>query len=258
IQTTIYMILVHCKIRQHQQKIKESYSEIDGINLSWLRYFITILLFIYLCYYILLAMMLHVSNFDLIFPQFQKIMAFVLSIAIYGIGYRGLSQPQIFNHDIPEKIQEELESKSLQKISTLEAPAGRYEHSSLDPQEAEEISKILLDFMLKEKPYLNPELTLPELASRLGISRNRLSQVLNEKMGVSFYDFVNTYRVNQVKEYLNAPEYRHLKMLALAFEAGFNSKATFNSFFKKTVGLTPSEYRKQMTSSPSDNTQVDV
>lgn len=250
IQISIYLALSHRKIRQHQQRIKECYSEIDGINLRWLRYFITVLLFIYVTYYILPAMMLHASNFDLLFPHFQKIIAVVLSLAVYGIGYRGLSQPRIFNYDTPEKPRAKAELTSPQPVNALEAPAGKYEHSSLDPEEAEEISRTLLAFMLQEKPYLNPELTLPELAGMLGIARNRLSQVLNEKLGISFYDFVNGYRINQVKELMAAPEYRHLKMLALAFEAGFNSKATFNSIFKKTVGLTPSEYRKQLAASP--------
>lgn len=250
-QITMYLALSHRKIRQHQLRIKEGYSQIDSINLGWLRYFITVLLFIYAFYHLLLAMMLHTANFDLLFPHFQKTIAIVLSLAIYSIGYRGLSQPPIFSYDTPEKPRAKAELTSLQPANALEAPTGKYEHSSLDPKEAQEISRMLLAFMLQEKPYLNPELTLPELAGMLGIARNRLSQVLNERLGVSFYDFVNGYRIDQVKEYMAAPEYQNFKMLALAFEAGFNSKATFNNIFKKTVGLTPSEYRKQLTSSPS-------
>lgn len=258
VQLAVYLALSHCEIRQHQQRIKENYSEIDGINLGWLRYFITVILFIYIVYHLLLVMMVHAPNFDHLFPHVQKIIAVVLSLAVYGIGYRGLSQPQIFSFVTPEKPSTKAGLSSPQPMNSLEAPTVKYEHSRLDPKEAEEISQTLLAYMLTEKPYLNPELTLPELADMLVIARNRLSQILNEKLGVSFYDFVNGYRIDQVKEYMAAPEYQHLKMLALAFEAGFNSKATFNNIFKKTVGLTPSEYRKQLTltSSPSGNNQI--
>jgi AraC-like DNA-binding protein len=76
------------------------------------------------------------------------------------------------------------------------------------------------------------------------VSRNLLSQAINERTGQNFYDFVNFYRVETVKERLKDPEKRDMNVLHIAFDAGFNTKATFNAVFKKSTGLTPSQYRK--------------
>lgn len=244
IQITVYVAISHRMIKQHQRRIRECFSEIDRINLSWIKYFISILLCIYITYYFLLAAMLHVSDVDTILPHFQKIISIMLSLAIYGLGYRGLSQPKIFDYEVSKKM-ESIESEPSQYLGS-KADTAKYEHSSLSPMASFEISNKLISFMEEERPYLNPELTLPELANMLGIARNKLSQVLNEELKVTFYDFVNGYRIKQVKAFMADSKYEHMKILALAFDAGFNSKATFNNIFKKIVGITPSEYRKQI------------
>ncbi|WP_397546448.1 helix-turn-helix domain-containing protein [Rhodothermus marinus] len=100
--------------------------------------------------------------------------------------------------------------------------------------------------METEKLYRQPDLTLQALAERLGISPHNLSEVLNTAFGQSFYDFVNGYRVREVQALLADPERAHLTILALAMEAGFSSKSTFNAAFKKHTGLTPSAYRRRM------------
>lgn len=231
LQITVYLALTHMKIRQHQNNIRQNFSETGDINLRWLKYFIMILFIIYLTYYLLLVIMLHTSDFNSLFPHFQKSTSIILSLAIYGIGYRGLSQPKIFNYEPTE-------------LKSSEADKGKYERSGLDTKEAEELSKKLIAYMSDEKPYLNSELTLPDLSTTLNIPRNKLSQVLNEKIGMSFYDFINGYRVRQAKEYLADPGYENIKIIAIAFDAGFNSKAAFNNIFKKIEGITPSEYKK--------------
>ena len=76
------------------------------------------------------------------------------------------------------------------------------------------------------------------------MSAHNLSQVINAKLGKNFYDFVNEYRVEEVKRRLRDPKYTNLKILAIGMDAGFNTKSTFNAFFKKHTGLTPSQYRE--------------
>ena len=92
-------------------------------------------------------------------------------------------------------------------------------------------------------PHRDPELSLTLLASQIQMSRNQLSEVINSKMGCNFYDFVNKYRVEDVKQLMVDTKYKDYTILAIAFEAGFPSKSTFNSIFKKFTGLTPSEYK---------------
>jgi len=122
---------------------------------------------------------------------------------------------------------------------------SRYEKSRLDDDTARNLLEMLLSRMEKEKLYRDPDLTLPTLADKVGISHHLLSQLINDRLGKNFNTFVNEYRVNEVKAMLEDPANRD-KLLAIAYDAGFRSKSTFNAFFKKCTGKTPSEYRKSL------------
>lgn len=102
----------------------------------------------------------------------------------------------------------------------------------------------LMKLMEKEKPYLDSELNLLKLADKMEISSHQLSYVLNEGMGENFFYFINKYRVQKAEALLMDPENDHLNMLAIGYEAGFNSKTSFNTTFKKMTSYTPSEYKK--------------
>jgi AraC-like DNA-binding protein len=103
----------------------------------------------------------------------------------------------------------------------------------------------LIQFMEREKPFKKAELMLPELAASLSISPNHLSQILNDNLGQSFFDFINAYRVKEAQQALLDPSKQHLTILAIAYEVGFNSKSTFNTVFKKHTQMTPSQYKKR-------------
>lgn len=100
--------------------------------------------------------------------------------------------------------------------------------------------------MTTEKPYLEADLSLPELANKLDIPSHHLSRVINEQFGVNFFDFVNQYRVEEVKSRINNPEFENLSLLGIAFDCGFNTKSAFNRVFKKMTGFTPSEYKNKI------------
>ena len=100
----------------------------------------------------------------------------------------------------------------------------------------------VLTYFEKEKCYLNPELTLSELAAKLDTNTSVLSAVINSGFSKNFNDFVNEYRVNAFKRLAIAPQSKHLTLLAIAFDCGFNSKATFNRAFKKETGLSPKAF----------------
>ena len=88
------------------------------------------------------------------------------------------------------------------------------------------------------------EITLTSLANKLDLKPIHLSQVLNEGLQRSFYDFINYYRVEEAKHLLADPKRTEHKIASIAYDAGFNSLSTFNDIFKKNAGITPSQYRK--------------
>ncbi|MFZ1730736.1 MAG: helix-turn-helix transcriptional regulator [Bacteroidota bacterium] len=119
----------------------------------------------------------------------------------------------------------------------------RYAKSGLGEDRAEEAAAQLLKIMEEERVYTDSGLTLPHLAGLVGVTPHNLSEVINTRFQQNFFDFVNSYRLRQVQADLNDPAKQNLTVLAIAFDAGFNSKTSFNTIFKKHVGMTPSEYR---------------
>ncbi len=109
---------------------------------------------------------------------------------------------------------------------------------------AQELIIKLNKHMEDEKPYLNAELTLYDLASQINLSKNELTDLLNIHIGKNFFSYVNDFRLRAVIRRLETPDYDHYTIIAIAYDCGFNSKSTFNNLFKHFTGLTPSEYKK--------------
>ena len=128
----------------------------------------------------------------------------------------------------------------------IEARYQRYQRSGLTDAEAAALKADLLALMARERPYRDPDLTLPDLAEQLDTTPHKLSEVLNGELSQTFYDFVNGYRVEDVRRRLGEPTSKQLNVLTLAMDAGFSSKSTFNEVFKKRTGQTPSMYRKAL------------
>jgi len=105
----------------------------------------------------------------------------------------------------------------------------------------------LLDLMQEEKPYLDPNLNLNKLAKLLELNPKDLSVVLNIGLGKNFYDFINEYRIEEVKQQLLNPKNSIFTNVGVAYDSGFNSKSTFNALFKKYVKMTPKDYKKKFT-----------
>lgn len=120
----------------------------------------------------------------------------------------------------------------------------KYKTSTLDPEIAKQTIPKLLRLMEEQKLYLNPNLTLQELSRRLNIHYNHLSRIINERFGLSFNDFINKYRIEEVKIRLSDPGKKKKSILEIMYDTGFYSKSAFNTAFKKFTGKTPSEYRK--------------
>lgn len=118
-------------------------------------------------------------------------------------------------------------------------------YASLSGIKGKGIIKNLYALMEKKKMYLDPDLRLAKLAKLLNISSHQLSQIINSELGKTFPDFVNAYRVKEVQKMIQNNQYPSFSILGIAYEAGFNSKSSFNKAFKKETGVTPSDYKLQ-------------
>lgn len=130
------------------------------------------------------------------------------------------------------------------KIPDLHLFRKKYLNSVLSETDKLKLKNKLLEYIGKEKPYLNPDLKLDILAQNLSIPAKYLSQIINEMFHQNFYDFINQYRVKECINSLKDENNSRTTLLSIAFECGFNTKATFNSAFKKFTGVTPTEFRK--------------
>jgi AraC-like DNA-binding protein len=152
----------------------------------------------------------------------------VMCLSILSIGLVGMVQPQVFR-SVPL-------AKALRPI--------KYKSSGLTPTASESLKKELEELMEVQQVYKESELRLNDLASYLQASKHHVSQIINEHYQVSFFEFVNHYRVRHVAKRLDDPKYEKETIIQLAYEAGFNNKVSFNKAFKQVYKMTPSAYRK--------------
>jgi AraC-like DNA-binding protein/membrane protease YdiL (CAAX protease family) len=225
VQGVIYTVFTIFVVLEYNKRIKERFSNIEKINLDWLKY---LTLGMIVCW--LISAISTLVNF--ILPKQTSIMVALhtaMSVLIYSIGYLGLRQPEIFMKPAD--------------YSTDEPSTEKYKKSGLDDSSAEEIKTKLLELIEKEKPYLDSELTLSKLAEMISVSTHNLSEVINSKLGKTYYYFINEYRVEEFKRKLVNPSTQNYNLVSIAFDSGFNSKTSFNTIFKKITNQTPSEYR---------------
>ena len=221
-------------LRRHPRDVVHSYSNLDRVNLRWLLWFSAATGGIWL-----MTTVLRFTHVSIALRDAE--VTFAMALLVYGIGYMGLRQPEIFRLTRPE-------SPALSTADILLAPPpetpDQLKRSQLGTQEAMLLRSALVAVMEKEHPWKNSELTLSDLAARLDTTPHKLSEVLNVQMSQTFYDFINGYRVREVQRRIAAGDARSLKLLALAMDAGFASKSTFNDVFKKHTRQTPSAFRQ--------------
>jgi AraC-like DNA-binding protein len=121
----------------------------------------------------------------------------------------------------------------------------KYINSNLSTDEGNEIINRLQQLMERENSYIDPEITLPKVAEKINVKPYKLSQVINQKMNMSFNEYINSYRINAIKEALKSSD-QDIKIASFAVDYGFNSISSFNTAFKKFTNLTPSQYRNEI------------
>lgn len=229
IQFSCYQYYIHKRWLAHQKLLQQEVSNTENINISWIRFFLLVLLIINLFFLISLVTAIH-WEMRVLLP---KATAVVFAASVFALSYRGILQRDIFAPLAAGKPPEP-SIPVLPKAAIQDKP----DQALIDK---------LVAYMIANKPYLNPELSLNTLAKEINMSRNQLSQLINDGVGENFYDFINKYRVEEVKRLMTDPDMAGYSLLGIAFEAGFKSKSTFNLIFKRFTGLTPTEYRKNIT-----------
>ena len=122
---------------------------------------------------------------------------------------------------------------------------SKYNRSPLTWEHKIHYLQKIKSYMEKVQPYLSSSVNLTEFAKEIFIPSRYISQILNEELGMSFYDFMNKYRIDKAGELLMNPDYNNNSIIDIAWECGFNSKSVFNAAFKKFTGMTPSEFRME-------------
>lgn len=218
-----YSIMTFISLEQHRKKIKNLFSYTSQkITLRWALFVSVSFFVLYFGLFVLGFTRVFVNNFN-----FDPMLVGNIILVFYSFAFSifGYQQDRIYPEEIP-------------------VIKPKYMHSSLQISEIEKLKIKLITLMEEKELYKNAELTILDVSQELKLPRHHITQILNDKMGKNFYTFINEYRLEDVKKRLMDPKNDNLTILAIAYDAGFNSKSSFNTLFKDHTGLTPSAYRK--------------
>lgn len=239
-QMIVYYFIARHELKSYQKVIRHLFSETSQIDLRWVKLLVN-------GYIIIILSALVIYFFLAKYPEyFYQLYLLNIAIAtpyIYMATYKGITQPTIWQKVAlrdKEKLEEQVhETEELTKANHRQTA----QKQGLNDTRTEEIIAKVVQAMDREKLYREPELTLQDLSNRLKFPSYQVSMAINEGMKKSFYDLVNGYRVEEAKRLLVNPKNREYTILSVGFEAGFNSKTTFNTVFKKFTGQTPTSFR---------------
>jgi len=235
LQCFTYFTISLRKILRHQKQLLKISSNSAKTDLNWLKFF-----------WIGVAPMLLLWMAEVVFLD-QSIMqqtGWGYLICCYYLGFHATKQKEIFPY-APKDLE------AIAEIIQDKSPDQKPE-TEIDLLQKEQL-RLLLE---EQKPYLDPELSLPKLAEMMACSTHELSHLINQGFERNFYQLINGYRVEESKRLLMDEKLLHLNILAIGFEAGFNSKTTFNTTFKNHTGMSPLEYRKLQDSAKLEANQL--
>ncbi len=240
INSLVYIYYTMRILKRYYNNIENYYSDLERMNLNWLK-LITSLSFLALFIWCISFWFCHFE----MFPKSEMTISLdilMLIAIIFITAYYIINQPEIFRQNL----------EMNHEIEEAESPAGteKYARQSIDENMQDEYLAKLEAYMEEKKPYLDENITIKDLSDDIGIPSHHLSIAINNRLGKNFYTFINEYRIREALSILDDPVNLDASIIAVAFRAGFNSKSTFNSVFKKITGKTPTEYR---SASPSES-----
>ena len=228
-QIVIYFTAVFLLLRKAKKLYLENNSGGDLNSYNWLLQFTSVLTVLYLI--VILKNIFKFSDYSYV-SDWIKIGILVLQpFIISWYLYKALNNPGLFRN---------IDSK-LKLVSDL-----ILEEKKIEPKTLNEDLLKLKKYMTDEKPFLDPALTIQDISKEIKVPVRELSVLINHQLGQHFYDFVNTYRVENAMEILKDPSKSKITVLEILYEVGFNSKSSFNTAFKKHTGNTPTDYRKAL------------
>lgn len=251
VQALVYTIFIFKMIHHHQKTIKLNFSYTESINLKWLKTVTICLSVIYsLKFFGVISIYFNTDSF---LGKVEAISDLAVIIFVYVIAFFGIKQPDIFakwkgqtnGHKNILMVEEPIEKGQDKTDNTTNH--SKYQNSNLSEQESEKILAAIQKYMNQDKPYLQSQLTIKDVADSLNINSKHLSQIINQQLGLNFFNYINEYRVKEVKSRITDPRYKHLSILGIGFDCGFNSKSSFNSVFKKVTGVTPTVYKSSIS-----------
>lgn len=221
----VYLPLSIRLMHQYRMNLQNEKSNIDkGQNLNWLL-FVSIFYIVYCIIAIILGFTSVFLEYDITILTYYNYS--VLLILIYLISFYGLYQKKI-------EIQTEPDSRS---------DTVSYKNSILSSETKQAIREKIITYIEKEKAYLNPNLNMDLLSEAINYPKYQITEVLNVEIGKNFFQFVNFYRIEEVKKKLQEPKLKY-SIEAIGYECGFNSKSSFYTVFKNLTGITPVAFRK--------------
>jgi len=221
IQMFTYAILCIRLLRRYEKAYRDNAADGRAVYLLWLRRLVTLMIGFLIYETIFWAILLINRAVEI---HYYYLSALFISSFLLLIVYTAMRDPHVFL-PLPERNK-------------------KYNRTSLpEPYVEHQVSK-LMNLMKHQKPHLQNDLKLQDLAELLGISRHHVTQLLNEQVGKTFHEFINAYRIEEACQRLSDPLYQDYTVLAIAHDVGFNSKTTFNRIFKQHTKMTPSEYAK--------------
>jgi AraC-like DNA-binding protein len=260
VQAAVYLVLTWRALERYRTKMQGYFSDLARIDLTWLKALVLGNAAVWSVVLLQLVIRWAGGAWSALGPVVSLGSALVISL----IGYVSLWQPELVQKasaanvaepDAPKESDPPAPTPVPGGAAPLRSPLPKYQRNRIDDVEAEVLVRRLQALMTEKKLFRDSALTLPTLADEMRITPHMLSQVLNVRVGKSFFDFVNAYRIEAVKSALADPASSGRGVLELAFEAGFNSMSTFNSFFKKHTGMTPTEFRGSVPSKNDGNSR---
>jgi AraC-like DNA-binding protein len=234
----VYTVLVFTLLRAHRRNIPNYFSyDSFVVNLKWLNWITVCFIIAYGFVFLSAQGLPEFIGMPLLDPRIAPDVG--TSFFIFAFSFCAIKQPLIFK----ERPGQPAAASSRDAEGLIEK---KYLKSGLKESDAQKYLTLLEECMRAEKLYRDPDLTIVDVASKLNIPKHYITQIINEKTNKNFYQYINEYRINEVKRKIADKKFSGHSVLRIAFESGFNSKSSFNTVFKKMTNNTPSEYKKMV------------
>ena len=249
LQMLTYFLLSYRALNLYRRSIQHLFSETSRIDLSWIKLLLN-------GYIILVVASIGLYSVALRHSEYLSLLILINTALVtpymYMAAYKGIYQPAPWH--IQQGVSKEKVEEQMQTAQEIELPKNKQEKRitqkiRMGDHKIDEIVSKITSAIEKDKLYQDPELTLQNLAEKIQLPPYQVSLAINEGMKKKFYDLINSYRVEEAKRLLLDLKNKDYTILSVGFEAGFNSKTTFNTVFKKFTGMTPTEYRSQQKQS---------